>query len=481
MKAHWTRPALVALWSASLAFTVAAASDARPNMVIFIADDLTWHDVACFGGPTDAKTPQLAKLAREGVKLTQFFSPASVCSPTRQSLLTGIYPIRNGAYPNHSVVRPGTKTLPTHLATLGYRTACIGKTHFGPPECYPFDSMITMLGEASGDTSEDSGDGSMDLGGIKKFIREDPSRPFCLYVATHEPHGPWTKGDHTAYDPAKLKLPPYLIDTAITRRELANYLAEVSCLDQEVGEISNLLEQSGHTTDTLFLFFSEQGSSMPHGKWTCYDPGIHAAAIARWPGKIKPGSENPAMIQYVDVLPTLIEIAGGKPTEIDTGCADATGNRQFDGSSFLPVLLGTTARHRDLVFAEHTARGISNGPEAYGTRAVRDERWKLIVNLEPEATFQNNMSRSSIVQSWRKKGNAGDSFATEQVERYTKRPALELYDLSSDPWELYNIASDPQNQDTINRLRGSLDAWMHQQGDLGDPTEREAKKHQVKR
>lgn len=442
----------------------------KPNIVIFIADDLTWHDVACFGGPTHAKTPHLDRLASEGIKLTGFFSPASVCSPVRQSLLTGLYPVRSGAYPNHSHVNPGTKSLPHYLKTLGYRSACAGKTHFNPMTCYPFDKMLAMRGEKSGAKGgEDAGDGELDTLAMEQFIRDGVAHPFCLYVATHEPHGPWNKGDKSAYDSSKVSHPPYLVDTPEMRRGLAAYYAEVTYMDAQVGDVLRMLQKTGHVQDTLFLFFSEQGSSVPQGKWTCYDPGIRVAAIARWPGKIKPGTENAALVQYVDVLPTLLMAASGQapvsPSEID-------------GRSFLDVLLGRTDHHRDYIFAQHTARGIIEGPEAYGTRAVRDTRWKLIVNLEPEAEFRNAISNGALLQSWRKKGEAGDAFARTQAARYTKRPAVELYDLKNDPWELSNCAAQPENAATVSRLRAQLDAWMKQQGDEGDKTEREAKEHQ---
>jgi uncharacterized sulfatase len=456
--------------------TPGAAS--RPNYVIFIADDLTWHDVACFGGPTDAKTPNLDRLAGEGMKLTGFYSPASVCSPTRQALLTGMYPVRSGAYPNHSQVKPGTRSLPYHLKPLGYRTACAGKTHFGPPASYPFDKMIRMIGETGRGSGEDAGNGELSMPAIEKFITEDEGHPFCLYVATHEPHAPWTKGDRSAYDPAKLKIPPYLVDTPETRHALSAYYAVVTYMDAEVGTLMRVLEKTGHGSDTLFLFVSEQGSSVPHGKWTLYDPGIRVAAIARWPGKVKPGSENGALVQYVDVLPTLLEAAGASPAAVDTGCPDANGNRGFDGRSFLDVLLGKSTHVRDNVFAEHATRGIIRGSEAYATRSVFDGRWKLILNLHSDALFSNAISNGELIQSWRKKGQEGDAFAAEQAARYAKRPAAELYDLQADPWELTNLASAPEQAGTIARLRAELAAWMKQQGDEGDKTEREAKLHQ---
>jgi len=470
----------VGLWCLALQASVAPAAEHRPSIVLFIADDLSWHDVACFGGPTDAKTPHLDALAGEGLRLTGFFSSSSVCSPVRQELLTGLYPLRSGAYPNHSKVRSGTKSLPHSLAALGYRTACVGKTHFGPAACYPFDVMIPMRDGAGRGEEDDAGDGELDMAAMERFITAG-GEPFCIYVATHEPHSPWTKGDPQAYDAATLTLPPYLVDTPETRDSLARYYAEVTAMDAQVGVVLRMLANTGHEQNTLVMFFSEQGNSMPQGKWTCYDAGIRVAAIARWPGRIQPGTASAALVQYVDVLPTLIEAAGGEPMKLDTGCPDADGEREFDGRSFLDVLLGTTQRHRDFVCAQHTARGIIDGPEAYGTRAIRDARWKLIVNLHSETEFRNAISDGEVLRSWRRKGEHGDPFAAAQAARYTKRPAVELYDLEADPWELTNVAAKPEHEATLARLRTQLDAWMRQQGDEGDATERRALERQGRR
>jgi len=455
--------------------------DSKPNIIIFIADDLSWHDVACFGGPTDAKTPHLDQLASEGVKFTKFYSPAAVCSPARQSLLTGMFPVRTGAYPNHTFVKLGTHSLPYYLKPLGYRTMGAGKQHFAPPESYPFDQWSSMIGEDGPGGGEDTGDGDLNFKELEQFFSADKAHPFCAYVATHQPHAPWTKGDQSSFKSKILKnIPPYLVDTLETRQNLAKYYAEVSQCDSEVGTVMEILKKSGQDKNTIFIFLSEQGSSLPHSKWTLYDPGIRVAVIVRWPEKIKKGISNGALIQYVDILPTLIAAAGGDPMSADTGCPDAAGARGFDGRSFLDVLLGKSDKFRDTIFAQQTTRGIRNGSDAYAIRAACDGRWKLIVNFESEAKFKNAISEGEVIQSWQKKGKEGNAFAAEQASRYIIRPALELYDLQSDPWELTNVADNKDNTATITRLRCDLDAWMKQQGDEGAKTEKEAFDHQPK-
>lgn len=473
------RPALLVgcVLFGSGGISVSAGGSAKPNIVIFIADDLTWHDVAALGGPTNVKTPHLDRLAREGIKFTGFYSPASVCSPSRQALLTGLYPVRSGAYPNHARLNDGVRTLPHYLKPLGYRTASLGKRHYDPLDAYPFDVLNLMQSPQEEASTDDEGD--FDVAVLERFIKADPGRPFCAYLATHEPHGPWNKGDPSAFDPAKIKLPPYLADTPETRKALVAYYAEVALVDQQVGSVMQVLEKTGNAANTLFLFVSEQGSGVPHSKWTLYDPGIRVAAIARWPGKITAGTASGALMQYVDVLPTLIAAAGGDPTQADTGCPDTLGYTGFDGRSFLGVLLGQTDQLRDVVFAQHTTRGIKQGSEAYASRAVSDGRWKLIVNLHADQTFSNIIVNDPILKSWRRAGEQGDAFAAQQAARYTHRPSLELYDLRTDPWELTNVADQTANDAIVKRLRAQLDAWMKQQGDEGDATERAATDHQA--
>jgi uncharacterized sulfatase len=439
----------------------AKVAPAKPNIVVMLADDLTYHDIGAWGNK-DVHTPNLDKLAGQGMRLTSCYTPAPVCSPTRQSLYTGLFPVRSGAYPNHAIVRPGVKSLPSYLTPLGYRVGLVGKTHFGPAKQFPFEYPALTDGTPPENEADES---ALDYGAAEKFMTRNKQQPYCLVVAPHEPHSPWNKGDAGVYQPAQLKLPPYLVDTPVTRRALANYYGEVSELDRQIGLVMASVERSGQADNTLFLFLSEQGSSMPHGKWTLYDAGIRSATIARWPAKIKAGSSSDALCQYVDFLPTFLEMAGAQAAP------------DIDGRSILKVLTGQAKTARDYVYAEETSRGIIAGPEAYGIRAVADKKYKYILNLNPEATFQNIETNTPRFKSWLRKGET-DAFAREQAERYQHRPAVELYDLQSDPHEMKNIADDADQKATLTRMRGALDAWMKQQGDEGVKTEMEAKEHQ---
>ena len=203
-----------------------------------------------------------------------------------------------------------------------------------------------------------------------------------------EPHSPWNKGERSRYDPTKVKLPSYFVDTPETRKQMVAYLAEITYFDGQVGRCLELLEKHGLTENTLVMVLSEQGSSFPFGKWTCYDTGLQSACIARLPGQIKPGTTSGALIEYVDVLPTFLEAAGiSRP-------------KGLDGRSFLPVLQGQRDSHKQYVFGLMSTRGIINGSPHFGIRSVRSSRYKYIVNLTPDVPFRNICMKSSIFRSW---------------------------------------------------------------------------------
>lgn len=457
----------------------AAAAD-RPNIVILISDDQTYHDVGCYGNE-QVNTPHIDRLASQGMRFTHCFTATAMCAPTRQQLYTGLFPVRNGAYPNHSKVYPGTKSVVHHFKALGYRVALAGKKHFGPPDSFPFEHLG---GKHHDDGGLKSGP-EFNVDKAKQFMQRDADQPYLLVFASNQPHLPWNRGDASQYDAAKLKLPPYLVDTPQTREALVKYYAEITYFDDQVGRFMALIEQTGAADNTIVIYTSEQGAQLPHGKWTCYDTGLRTALVVRWPGRVQPGAVTDAMVQYVDIVPTLIEATGGDPTKIDTGRDGAPDGaahpRGFDGRSFLPVLEGKTDQHRDHTFGVHTTRGIINGSESYPIRSVRSRTHKLIWNLNHEAAFRNivmsDKRQDAYWPSWLARA-ATDAAAKRLVGAYQHRPEFELYDLRSDPYELRNLADEASSAPIQAALLTELKAWMTQQGDKGQDTEMQAKQRQ---
>lgn len=425
-----------------------SAAESRPSIVFILADDLTFRDLGTYGSP-NVRTPHIDQLAREGLRFDSCFQATAMCSPTRHNLYTGLYPVRSGAYPQTTWVYPGTKSIAHYLKALGYRVALTGKRHVMPEESFPFDYLDPEI--------------DPDLAAVEDYLTQDSAQPAAVFLCFREPHTPWNKGDADAYDPASIQLPSNFVDTPETRRQLTRYYAEVTHLDQSVGQVMAMLERHTLSDDTLFIFAGEQGNAFPFAKWTLYDSGLQSAFIARWPGHITPGTATTALVEYVDVVPTLIEIAGG----------DAPSD--LDGRSFLPVLRGETDTHKDVVFGIQTTRGIRNGSPFYGSRSARSDRFKYVMNLTPEAAFSNNVTneRGNWSTYWPTWVQAAETDATAGmlVDHYQHRPAEELYDVQADPYELHNLASDPAHQGVRRQLRARVLAWMKQQGDEGQATE----------
>ncbi|MCA9269101.1 MAG: sulfatase, partial [Planctomycetales bacterium] len=355
----------------------------------------------------------------------------------------------------------GTKSLFTHLQAAGYRTALQNKQHVGPKATFPYETIS----------------GADDLTKTEAFIRRDPAQPWFLVFASNDPHSPWTRGPK--YDPAKLTVPPYLHDNAVTREMLAAHYGEISQHDQQVGALLKLLDETNQADNTLVMWVSEQGNSFPYGgKWSVYDNGIRVATAVRWPGKIKPGSTSAALMEYVDVAPTFLAAAGVDPEKIDTGCPDADGRRGFDGRSFLDVLTGKSDALREVVFSQHTTVGIIGYQQPYPMRAARDGRYKLIRNLAPDNVYSiGGIHKGQPLQSWQEDAKSDPQLAA-RIDWLFHRPGEELYDLQNDPYEMKNLADDPALAKVKARLNRELAAWMAQQGDRGMETETAAKSRQ---
>jgi N-sulfoglucosamine sulfohydrolase len=428
-----------------------------PNVLVILADDCTFSDLSIYGG-LNAKTPNIGQLASQGLTFNRAYVSSAMCQPCRAELFTGQFPLRNGCAWNHSACRPGTRSLPQFLKPLGYRTGIAGKVHVQPKESFPFESVRGFDQSATREPTQ-----AHDLAGIREFMTRDESQPFCLVVALVEPHVPWVMGDRSQYPVDGIKLPPHLADTPKTREDFAAYLGEITYMDDQVGEILKSLDETGQADNTLVLFSSEQGSQFPGGKWTCWDVGLHTTLIARWPGAIVANTRTDAIVQYADIAPTLVGIAGGDASDASFA---------FDGSSFKAVLDGEKATHRNFAYAVHN--NVPEGPP-YPVRSITDGEYRYIHNLTPESLYIEKhlmglLGGSSVHNaywsSWM--ATAGENSNTLRlVQRYMHRPTHELYHTATDPAEMKNLAADPAYAKIQQQLRDELDRWLRSQSDPG--------------
>ena len=423
----------------------------QPNILIVIADDLNKDSVGVYGNK-DVKTPNIDRLASQGMRFNLAYTSTAMCAPTRQQMYTGLYPVRSGAYPNHSKVKPGTKSLVHYLKALGYRVGLSGKRHFGPPSSFPFEQVSRKV----------------DAKAIREFVARDEKQPFCLLVTSNSPHVPWSAGDASQYDPGKLTIPPYWVDTPEMRESLTRYYAEITDLDREVGECMKILRETKQEDNTAMIFTTEQGAQYPGCKWTCYENGLNVGFIVRWPGQVKPGSVSDAMIHYIDVAPTLVEMAGGEAI------------KGLDGRTFLGVLRGKTKRHNSVTYGVHTQmNAIGSPPTGYAVRSIRAGKWKYIMNLNHKVTFKNALTQNDKENYWASwvRTAKTDPKAARLLKRYLNRPAEQLYDRSKDPHEVNNLAGREKQAKVKARLKQQLQDWMTSQGDLGQATEMAAKRN----
>ena len=433
---------------------IKAQQQEKTNFIFILADDCTNWDIGCYGS-LDSKTPNIDKLAADGMKFTRCYQAAPMCSPTRHNIYTGLYPVKTGAYPNHTMVNEGVQSVVQYLKPLGYRVALSGKTHISPKSVFDFE----YLGNGK----------NPDFDLVDEFIKDAKrnSQPFALYLTSNEPHTPYDKGNVNMFNQESITLPPHYIDTKKTRETFCQYLAEINYLDGQVGEAMALLEKHGITENTLLIFASEQGSSFPFAKWTLYEAGVKSALIAKWPGKIKSGTVSNSIVEYADILPTFIELAGGEIPELD-------------GKSLVPVFKNENHKLKDFSFSIQTTKGINNGSDYYGIRAIVDENFRYIWNLTPEVEFlnavNNKPTHTGYWKTWLDKA-VTDEQARILVNKYRKRPMEELYNIKEDKWCENNLAEDPMYNDIKTELRQKLLEWMDECGDKGQQTELEAFEH----
>lgn len=458
------RAAITFLTIALFAISAAYAAD-RPNFVLIVADDHGLDAIGAYGNDV-VQTPNLDRLAAEGVRFTNAHATVSSCSPSRSVLLTGKQNHENGMYglqhwEHHFSSFDEIKSLPVMLSENGYRTGRVGKVHLAPDAVYMFDSPLSD-GAANDMASVARSPTEMALLS-EDFIAADG--PFFLYFAADDPHrafpfdtypAPNTFGNraegypgitHVEYRPEEVKVPAFLPDIPAVREELAQYYSSVSRLDQGVGALLTTLEKHGKLDDTVIIYLSDNGIAFPGAKTTLYQSGINLPLIVRDPESRRAGGDvSEALVSWVDIAPTVLEYAGAP---ID--------DAELRGVSLKSHIQKSRKLKRKAVFGSHSFHEIHM---YYPSRMIRTARYKLIHNIEPALDFPMalDLEQSSTWQAFLETGE--EFYAGRATKAFFERPEFELYDLVDDPNELKNIAADPEYRELLDELRTELKKFM---------------------
>lgn len=435
---------LLAVFTISLLQTRAAES--KPNILWIIAEDLG-PDLGCYGDP-DSRTPKLDQLASEGRLYRNAYSTGPVCSSSRSAFCTGMYQTSFGAQHHRSHRGDGYK-LPASVRLIGDRMREVGY----------FTANVRKLPAALGFKGAGKTDWNF-TPDQKPYDSEDwadlkSHQPFYAQVNLHETHRPYEKAKNNPTDPAKVTLPPYLADHPVAREDWAVYHDAINDLDAKVGAVLDLLKREGLDGNTIVFFFGDHGRECFRGKYFSYEQGCHDSLIVRWPGKLPAGSRSDELASLIDVTATSLSLGGVKlPAD-------------FHGQPFL----GPDARKREYLF---TARDrIDDTLDR--VRTVRDARFKYMRNFEPERPYIQPMPYAEHTNPnfnlMKELFAAGKLNADQAKFMAAHRPAEELYDLQTDPWEFHNLAAAPEHQETLQRLRETLDRWMKDTHDQGDTPE----------
>ena len=442
---------------------VAPAAEPRPNIILMIADDMSWNDCGAYGHPR-IHTPNIDALASQGMRFDQAFLTISSCSPSRASLITGRYPHRTDAEELHWPLPAEQITFTELLREAGYWCGAAGKWHLGDAVEDRFDSIFaadtsgfqlpTGTAAAAGKFVEtqlgDQRSGCADW--VRVLNARTEGKPFFLWLAALDPHRPYDAAlVETNYTLSDVLLPPYHPDHPAVRADYVAYYQEITRLDRFVGEVVDQLEQQQLSDNTVVMLISDNGRPFPRDKTTIYDSGIRTPLIVRWPKLIAQSTISSNLVSSVDIGPTILEIAGVPTPET------------MDGISFLPQLHDPRQVTREYVFAEKNWHDFEDH-----ARAARDTRFKYIRNYYHDLpnTPPADAVRSPTYQVMLELKQADKLPEIQQTCFVQPRPQEELYDTVVDPHEINNLAHDPQHRAELVRLRNALQKWEQRTGDV---------------
>jgi N-sulfoglucosamine sulfohydrolase len=454
------KPMKSSLSSLTLMFLAASLSAAeRPNVLIVTVDDMSADSIGAFGCELAGTSPNVDRLAREGLRFRHAHVQVGNCMPSRNCMWSGRYPHNNRVEGFYQVQDPGYPVLADLMQGAGYFTAIRGKVgHSTPYSPYGWDLVLDRLPGGAAAHPKDPASYRLSIEhGIRSA--QEAGKPFCLLINIADPHKPFYaegRGGETIADehqpsrvftPKEVPIPGFLFDDAVVRKELAHYYSSVRRADDCVGQILAALEASGHKDRTVVMFLSDHGMPLPFAKTQLYHHSTHVPLIIRWPGVTKTGAVDEAhMVSAVDFLPTLLDLCG------------ISHPRGLDGRSFAPLLAGQSQENREMVVKEYNENaGGSRDP----MRGIQTKRLLYLFNpwSSGKRIMQTATSGTPTYRRFRQLAATNPALAARH-ELYQFRVVEELYDVESDPDCLKNLIDDPGYAGQRDELRRELESWM---------------------
>ena len=443
-----------------------ASNDYEPlNVLLITADDLNYNSVGAYGCTIPDITPNIDQLAGQGMTFTNAYVNISICQPSRQSMMTGRYPHRNGA-PAFDPIDTEVPTLQEELNKVGYLNGIIGKEeHYKPMSKFYWDFCIREEDVASG--MGIGRDPELYYQYTSDFISKakQEKKPFFLTANAHDPHRPFAGSEQEERSwgedlpkvtrqitPEQITVPDFLPDLPEVRKEVAEYYTSVYRCDQVVGAILKALDESGYAENTIVMFMSDNGVSLPFGKGNCYLNSNKTPWIIRWPGQVPSGSiDSTHFISGIDYMPTILHALHLSKVP------------DMDGFSFLPVLKGQNQNSRDQVFTQ--MHKLFSGRE-YPMRCLQKGDYGYIVNFWSDGEFYfTGDALSGRTFKAMLEAAASDQEIAERVNLLRYRVQEELYDFRNDPDGLNNLINDPQYTEKKEELKELLEVQMRRSDD----------------
>lgn len=461
-KCKWIIPAVLAVQFGSF-----AQAKEQPNVLLIIADDLG-PQLGCYGD-ANSVTPNIDKLAEQGVRFNQAHVTAASCSPSRGSIMTGLYPHQHGMYSlsqqGWAKMHDDVPKLPNAMKALGYRTAIIGKTHYEPEHLFEWD-----LRDENAKKVMFERDVRWMNAQAENWLNESPQgKPFLLCMSYVDPHrgggdGRYGPNRNEKFPRVRVGLPenplspddtvpvPFLgVNTPEVRLENSDYYACIQRLDTGVGELMDMLEKKDALDNTLIVFIGDHGPDLTRGKISAYATATHIPMLVKWPGHTQPGLVRDDLVSTIDLFPTFVKAAGGKITD----------DRQT-GRPLQPLMKSGSPEWREWLGTEF----IAHVPWHYYPRyAVLNGRYQLVQNLASDR--ENPLEGHNYCYAWHEvmKPDYDGTQLRTAYDAIERPPKTELFDLKTDPFLLSNLAANPEHKQMIEELSEQITAWRKETKD----------------